>query len=104
MPGHDYERDEAVITKNEDKTELPRRYKVLLHNDDFTTMEFVIYVLVKIFQQPYPVAEFLMMQVHTQGVAIGGVYPFEIAEMKAAKVTQLAREMEFPFLCTLEEE
>jgi ATP-dependent Clp protease adaptor protein ClpS len=106
MPGHDYERDEAVITESEDeiKLEEPPRYRVLLHNDDFTTMEFVIFVLESVFQHSTFDAIRLMYQVHTEGVAVGGVYPYEIAETKVAKVTQLAREHEYPFLCTMEEE
>ena len=106
MPSYDQEHDEAVITKKESKVENeePPRYKVLLHNDDFTTMDFVIFVLMSVFQHPYPDAWRLMYQVHFEGIALAGIYPFEIAETKVAKVTQLAREYEYPFLCTMEEE
>jgi len=100
-----YEHDEAVITKKEskEKVEEPPRYKVLLHNDDFTTMDFVIFVLQTVFQHPFEEAFRLMYQVHIEGIAVGGIYPYEIAETKVAKVMRLAREHEFPFLCTMEE-
>jgi ATP-dependent Clp protease adaptor protein ClpS len=106
MPSYNPENDEAVITKKESKAEEkePPRYKVLLHNDDFTTMEFVIFVLQSVFQHPFTDALVLMYQVHFEGIAVAGIYPFEIAETKVAKVTQLARENEYPFLCTMEEE
>src|SRR5437868_6437847 len=105
MPGHRFDDDENVITQSESKDELkePSLYKVLLHNDNYTTMDFVIFVLITVFQRSVEDAQRLTLQVHTQGVAIGGIYPHEIAETKAAKVIQLARECEFPFLCTVEE-
>ena len=106
MSNYDYKHDEDVITEDESKTRLkePPRFKVLLHNDDFTTMEFVVFVLQTVFQHSIATAVYLMKQVHTQGIALAGVYTFEIAETKVAKVTQLAREQGFPFLCTMEEE
>ncbi|MEW6733693.1 MAG: ATP-dependent Clp protease adaptor ClpS [Acidobacteriota bacterium] len=106
MSKHAYEPDDAVISKREEKEKLkePPRYRVLLHNDDFTTMEFVVYVLETVFQHQTPEAVLIMYQVHTQGIALAGIYTYEIAETKVAKVIQLAREQGFPFLSTMEEE
>ena len=67
-------------------------------------MEFVVYVLEGVFQLPEPDAFRIMLQVHTQGVGVAGVYTYEVAEMKVERVTQMAREREFPLLCTAEEE
>jgi ATP-dependent Clp protease adaptor protein ClpS len=102
MPDYEYDQDEGVLTEREEKITEPPLYKVLLHNDDYTTMEFVIYVLETIFHKPYAEAERLMRQVHVQGIALAGIYPFEIAEVKVDKVIQLARDNEFPFLATME--
>lgn len=106
MSTYNHDPDNATVVESEDKTELkePPRYRVLLHNDDYTTMDFVIYVLVTVFQHSEEVAYRLMLKVHIEGIALAGVYPYEIAEMKVKKVTELARQHEFPFLCTMEEE
>ena len=104
MPTYENERDEAVVTENKPKLKKPPLYKVLLHNDDYTTMDFVIFVLRTVFQKSETDSVRIMLQVHTQGVGVAGVYPHEIAEMKVAKVTDLAREHEFPLLCSMEEE
>jgi ATP-dependent Clp protease adaptor protein ClpS len=103
MPEHDYELDELVLTEDETKLEKPKLYNVLLHNDHFTTMEFVVYVLSEIFQRTESDAVRIMLQVHVQGVGVAGIYTYEVAEMKVAKVTSLARANEFPLLCTMEE-
>ena len=84
------------------KLQKPRLYKVLLHNDDYTTMEFVVAVLESIFNMPEGQAIQIMLNGHTQGVGVAGVYTYEIAEMKVTKTTELARENEFPLLCTME--
>ena len=101
---HEFEED--LLTEQEKKEELkePPLYKVLLHNDDFTTMDFVLYVLQTIFNRTFEEALHMTYQVHFEGVTIGGVYPFEIAEMKMTKVIELAQENDFPFMCTIEEE
>lgn len=106
MSKHNNEPDEAVITKNKKKEKLdePPRYKVLLHNDDFTTQDFVVYVLQKIFNHPIEEAIRRMYQVHYEGMTIGGIYPYEIAETKSNKVIRLARERDFPFMSTVEKE
>jgi ATP-dependent Clp protease adaptor protein ClpS len=103
MPERDYDLDEAVVTESKTSLKKPPLYKVLLHNDDFTTMEFVVYVLQTVFQLGEAEAVAVMLQVHTEGVGVGGIYPYEIAEMKAEKVMSMAQAHEFPLLCTIEE-
>ena len=100
----DFERDEAVLTESETKLEKPPLFKVLLHNDDFTTMEFVIYVLQTVFLKNESDAFTIMMNVHRAGVGVAGIYTYEIANMKAEKCMNLARAHEYPLLCTVEEE
>ena len=103
MPEHDFAQEELVLTEDETGLEKPPLYKVLIHNDNFTTMEFVVYVLHHIFQHTESEAVRIMLNVHIHGVGVAGIFPFEIAEMKVAKVTSLAQANEFPLLCTLEE-
>ena len=98
------ELDEAPVAEAEEKTEEPPLFKVLLHNDDFTTMEFVVYVLQSIFNMPEDQAFRVMLNVHVQGIGVAGLYTYEVAEMKVAKTTALAREHEFPLLVTMEKE
>lgn len=104
MPSHEPEHDDAVITESEHRVEKPPLYKVLLHNDDYTTMEFVVFVLRTIFRHPESEAIRIMLQVHLRGAGVAGVFTREVAEAKAAKVVRLAREHEFPLLSTVEEE
>lgn len=82
----------------------PKKYRVLLHDDDFTTMDFVVEILMSVFGHGRDVAVQLMLDVHQKGIALAGIYPFEVAEAKAAKVIERARAQSFPFLATLEEE
>jgi len=96
--------DSDVLSESKTKLEKPKLFKVLLHNDDFTTMEFVIFVLKSVFHRSDPEAFSIMMKVHNEGVGIAGIYPYEVAQMKAEKAINLARAEEFPFLCTVEEE
>ena len=84
--------------------EEPKRFKVILHNDDYTSMDFVIDVLTGIFQKNESQAEDVMLQIHQKGKAICGVYSFEIAQTKAAQVKKEATQREFPLLATIEEE
>jgi len=102
LPGWDSDTDVAV--EQEHKLAQPRMFRVLLHNDDYTTMEFVVAVLIQVFQMDQEKAVQVMLHVHERGVGIAGVYSFEIAETKVEQVTRLAREQEFPLLCTLEPE
>ena len=100
----DIENDSDVLTESETRLEKPKLYKVLLHNDDFTTMEFVVFVLSHVFMRSGAEAEAIMLKVHHEGVGLAGVYSFEIANMKAEKAMNLARAQEYPLLCTVEEE
>lgn len=94
--------DEAPVAESEEKTEEPPLFKVLLHNDDYTTMEFVVWVLQSVFNMPEDQAIQVMLNVHVRGVGVAGVYTFEVAEMKVGKTTTLAREHEYPLLVTME--
>lgn len=100
----DSEHDEAVLTESETKLEKPKLFKVLLHNDDFTTMDFVIFILKHVFLKGDIEAISIMLKVHNDGIGIAGVYPYEIANMKAEKAMNLSKAHEFPLLCTIEEE
>jgi ATP-dependent Clp protease adaptor protein ClpS len=93
-----------VLTESEAKLEKPPLFKVLLHNDDFTTMEFVIFVLLTVFHKSEAEAFYIMMKVHREGVGVAGIYTYEIANMKSEKTASLARAHEFPLLCTVEQE
>ena len=104
MPKWEDEHDDAVLTESTEKLQKPPLYKVLLHNDDYTTMEFVIFILTNVFHKPEPDAFRIMMAVHQQGLGVAGVYTYEIAEAKVDRVIQLARASEHPLLCSMEEE
>lgn len=104
MPQWEDEQDGAVQTESKEKLQKPPLYKVLLHNDDYTTMDFVIFVLVSVFHKSETDAFRIMMAVHQQGIGVAGVYTYEIAEAKVEKVHSLARASEYPLLCTMEEE
>ncbi len=90
-------------TKTRRKLEQPKLYKVLLHNDDYTTMEFVVYVLMTIFHRSETEAVRIMLHVHHNGIGVAGVYPREIAETRVAQVEALARQHEYPLRCSIEE-
>jgi ATP-dependent Clp protease adaptor protein ClpS len=94
----------ALAVEERPKTKRPRRFKVLLHNDDFTTMEFVVAVLVDYFHKSPAEATHVMLQVHHRGVGVAGVYPQEAAETKVAEVTAAARAEGMPLMLSLEEE
>jgi ATP-dependent Clp protease adaptor protein ClpS len=96
------QREELPVAESEEKTEEPALFKVLLHNDDYTTMDFVVHVLESIFNMPEDQAIQVMLNVHIKGIGIAGVYTYEVAEMKVAKTTAVAQEQEFPLLCTME--
>jgi len=100
----DIEHDSDVLTESETKLEKPKMYKVVLHNDDFTTMEFVVFILTTVFMRTTAEAFMIMLKVHNEGVGIAGVYSYEIANMKAEKAMNLSKAHEYPLLCTVEEE
>jgi ATP-dependent Clp protease adaptor protein ClpS len=84
--------------------DLPRMYRVIMHNDDFTTMEFVVDVLRKVFFKPEEEANQLMLKVHKEGKAIVGLYTLDIAVSKSQKAMRMARDQGFPFKLTWEPE
>ncbi len=94
----------APKTRTRKKLARPPLFKVLLHNDDFTTQEFVDWVLVTVFRHDTETAHRIMLNVHMHGVGVAGIYTREIAEHRAEKVMTLAREAEYPLLCTTEPE
>lgn len=94
---------EAPVAESQEKVEEPPLFKVLLHNDDFTTMEFVVWILESIFNMPEEQAIQVMLNVHLRGIGVAGIYTFEIAETKVEKTTSLAREHEYPLLVTMEQ-
>jgi len=100
---NDNELDRGVITETEKKLKKPPLYKVLLHNDNYTTQEFVVYILQSIFRHPPTKATQIMLHVHRRGIGVAGVYTYEVAETKVDQVHALAKEYEFPLKCTMEE-
>ena len=93
-----------LLTKTKPKTDKPPLYKVMLLNDDYTPMEFVVYVLERFFNMDSARAQDIMMTVHTKGVAVVGVYPFEVAETKVTQVMDCARSNQHPLQCQMEKE
>jgi len=100
----DSDTDGVVLTERRSKVEKPKLFKVLLHNDDFTTMDFVVFILQHVFARTDAEAFTIMLKVHNDGIGIAGVYPLEIATMKSQKAINLARSRQYPLLCTVEEE
>lgn len=98
------DRDGQTALKERPKTKKPRKFKVLLHNDDYTTMEFVVEVLMSFFRKDRTEAMHLMLFVHMKGKAVAGVYTREIAETKVEQVTNHARDNGHPLLVTMEPE
>ncbi len=92
----------AVLVKLTVKTKKPSLYRVLLHNDDYTPMEFVVEVLQTFFRKGQDEATQIMMHVHQRGVGVCGIYPYDVAETKVVQVTKRARENQHPLQCTLE--
>jgi ATP-dependent Clp protease adaptor protein ClpS len=95
---------EDVDVEERQKTAVPKRYKVIFHNDDYTTMEYVVEVLRRFFHKSETEALHVMLTVHKKGQAVAGVYPRDVAETKVAEVTRDARERGHPLLLTTEPE
>ena len=95
--------DADVLEKPAQRTQEPSAYRVILHNDDYTTMDFVVEVLEEIFNRSPAEAYGIMMKVHVEGRGIAGVYPHEIAETKVDRVLEAARAAGFPLQASLEE-
>ncbi len=94
----------GVVVRTKPKTKKPSLYKVLMLNDDYTPMEFVVHVLELFFSKNREEAQRIMMHVHRRGVGICGVYTYEVAESKVTQVMDFARQHQHPLQCTLEKE
>jgi ATP-dependent Clp protease adaptor protein ClpS len=94
----------AVITQTKTRTQRPSMYRVLILNDDYTPMEFVVYVLEQYFQKSREEATRIMLHVHQTGVGVCGVYTYEVAETKVAQVIDTARRHQHPLQCTMEKD
>jgi len=104
MGQYDPDIEESVSSETDQEVDEPPMYKVMLLNDDYTTMEFVVEVLVYVFQKSAEQATQIMLNVHRSGVGVCGIYPLEIAETKVDTVLILARENGFPLKCIMERE
>ncbi len=100
----DYEQEGGVQTITRSEVKRPRLYMVIMHNDDYTTMEFVVFVLKKFFGKTDAEAEAIMLKVHHDGQAMVGIYTYEIAESKADKVMKAAEREGHPLRCSVEVE
>ena len=96
--------EEKTQSRDQDALQEPPLYRVLLHNDDYTTMDFVVMVLQTVFHKNTEEATRIMLNVHHQGIGIAGIYTREIAETKVAIVQQMAKQHQFPLRCSLEKE
>ena len=94
----------GVVVKSRPKTKKPAMYKVLMLNDDYTPMEFVVHVLERFFQKTREEATRIMLHVHRRGVGVCGAYTYEVAESKVTQVMDLARQNQHPLQCTIEKE
>ena len=94
----------GVVVESKPKTKKPSMYKVLMLNDDYTPMEFVVHVLERFFNKPREEATQIMLHVHRRGVGVCGVFTYEVAETKVTQVVDYARQHQHPLQCTLEKE
>lgn len=94
----------GVVVRSRPKTRKPAMYKVLMLNDDYTPMEFVVHVLERFFQKTREEATRIMLHVHRRGVGVCGAYTYEVAETKVTQVMDLARQNQHPLQCTIEKE
>ncbi len=98
MPG------EELSGELEEELKEPELYRVILHNDHYTTMDFVVEVIVRVFHKPVLEATKIMLDVHRRGSGLIGIYPYDIASTKRTHVLQMARERNFPLKCTMEKD
>lgn len=103
MPREKPQTGGEVLEKAKEKTKRPKMFKVVLLNDDYTTMEFVVLVLQQVFNKPEPEAYRIMMRVHIEGRGVCGAYTYEIAETKVSTVHEMAEENGFPLRASIEE-
>ena len=96
--------DEETHSITQDVVTDPPMYRVLLHNDDFTTMDFVVQILMRVFNKKFEEAARIMLNVHRKGIGLCGVYTYEVAETKVDTVHSLAREHQYPLKCTMEKD
>ena len=109
MAGDDDRRDDygggtGVVTETKTKTKKPSMYRVLMMNDDYTPMEFVVYVLQRFFHKNPEEATQIMLHVHQKGVGVCGVFPYDIAETKVVQTIDYARKNQHPLQCTMEKD
>ena len=100
--GNDEEGKTGLVTKTRPKTKKPSLYKVLLLNDDYTPMEFVVLILERFFQKSRDEATRVMLHVHQKGIGVCGVFTYEVAETKVTQVVDFARQNQHPLQCTME--
>ena len=98
------QREGSILEAEKAKLKPPPMFKVMLLNDDYTPMDFVVYVIERFLNKPPEEATRIMLHVHQKGVGICGVYTYEVAETKVAQVTSFARQHEHPLQCTMEKE
>ncbi|HCW04029.1 MAG TPA: ATP-dependent Clp protease adaptor ClpS [Clostridium sp.] len=98
------ENNPSIVEKSKIKVKKPKHYKVIMHNDDYTTMEFVVYILIEVFNKSLKDANRIMMEVHEKGRGIAGIYPYDIAVSKTAIAMDAAEKEGYPFKLTVEEE
>lgn len=104
MPKEDAIVEDKTESKDRDSLQEPPLYKVLLHNDDYTTMDFVVMILQEVFQKNTAEATRIMLNVHHQGIGIAGIFTREVGETKVAIVHRLAKNYQFPLKCSLEKD
>ena len=102
----DHDREEegksGIAVAHKAKVERPRPWKVLMHNDDYTTMEFVVHILQKYFHKTRQEAQAVMLEIHTRGAGVCGIFTYEVAESKKEKAMKYARESGHPLKCTID--
>jgi ATP-dependent Clp protease adaptor protein ClpS len=104
MTNAGFDTEQEPASRTEEETIEPSMYRVMLHNDDYTTMAFVVQILLAIFHKSIEDATRIMLKVHTEGIGLCGIYPHDVAETKVSSVLAAARDNGFPLKCTMEED